>query len=116
MRKWYLKNQERQCRVNSERYHRERAKIFALLGGAKCAECDWTDTRALIFDHLDGDGAAHRKIIGNSWTKLFHDIFANPEKFQVLCCNHNQIKRIENNENAQKRLTKHSENPKIENT
>ena len=72
----------------------------------KCASCGFTDIRALSLDHIDGNGAAHRKeICKNSHcgsATLYTWLVANnfPEGFQILCMNCQFIKRAENNECA----------------
>jgi len=62
--------------------------------------CDYSDVRALELDHINNDGAEHRKQLGSknfggrkmySWL-IKHDF---PKGFQVLCCNHNKIKEYE---------------------
>ena len=62
--------------------------------------CKWMDVRALTLDHIKGDGSKHRREMGGAgntynWVKK-HNF---PKGFQVLCMNHQLIKRIENNEN-----------------
>jgi len=56
--------------------------------GRKCACCGESQERFLTIDHVNGDGAAHRKSIGETlYTWLGkHDY---PEGFQVLCFNCN---------------------------
>jgi hypothetical protein len=62
-----------------------------------CAKCKFNDTRALSIDHINGDGAKHRKKIGSSITSwLIKNNF--PSHFQILCWNCQWIKRHENKE------------------
>lgn len=67
-------------------------------GAVVCARCGYSDARALTIDHLNGDGANHRRSIGQimlySWLK--HNNW--PSGFQVLCYNCNIIKARENKE------------------
>ena len=55
------------------------------------------DIRALSIDHINSDGASHRKEVGNGMYRwLLKNNF--PEGFQVLCMNCQFIKRETNNE------------------
>jgi glucan-binding YG repeat protein len=68
-------------------------------GTMSCARCGFDDIRAISLDHVNGDGAAHRRQFKDSWA-VFRWIKKNgyPEGFQVLCMNCQFIKRHENNE------------------
>lgn len=65
-----------------------------------CARCQFSDIRALSIDHINGDGAKHRKEIGGGriYRWLLKQDF--PEGFQVLCMNCQFIKAHENHEFA----------------
>lgn len=61
-----------------------------------CKVCGFSDIRALHIDHINGGG----KCRGN---KLYRLILKTPideigRNYQILCANHNWIKRYENNE------------------
>lgn len=78
---------------------RLKAKVYALLGG-KCAwsGCDWVDHRALQIDHKNGDGSKERAdgMVGTTFLrKVLEDGGVN---YQLLCANHNWVKRVEQNE------------------
>jgi hypothetical protein len=78
--------------------HRLREKCLALLG-PKCnwPGCTWTDPRALQIDHIHGLGGLKRE--PSYYTYLDILKMDNPHrKYQVLCANHNWVKRYENNE------------------
>jgi len=63
---------------------------MAAYGGSVCACCGETDIRFLTIDHVDGDGAQHRKLIGgggNTYKWLRQNGY--PSGFQVLCYNCN---------------------------
>lgn len=63
-------------------------------GEGTCRWCGQGDIDVLCFDHVNQDGAAHRKQVGNSsmaWWLIQHDY---PEGFQVLCYNCNIKKHI----------------------
>src|SRR5262245_2380798 len=64
-REWLENNRERKAATDAANNARvrknRREKIFALLGGAVCVGCGFTDQRALQIDHIDGGGHQHRK-------------------------------------------------------
>lgn len=72
-------------------------------GSMCCAHCGFKDIRALCLDHINNDGAKHRKeLIGKNaglgsaiYNILRKENF--PKGFQVLCCNCNIIKEREKN-------------------
>lgn len=88
--------------AESNRQHRAelKAKAINVLGG-RCVRCGYkSDIRALQFDHIASDGALERKANGiNNWA-LYNSIIKHGAqgKYQVLCANCNQIKRMECNE------------------
>lgn len=85
----------------SLRHARKRKQIIELLGG-KCKRCNWTDFRALQIDHVDGNGRNDIKSGGTGYyDRVLKFLLAHPyqTKYQLLCANHNWIKRVENNEN-----------------
>lgn len=91
-----------------EEYRTLRDECVARLGGC-CAVCGETDWRVLQIDHIDGDGAEDRarfKRGSNSSTTYLQHILKNPSKYQILCANHNWIKRVENNEGLPKNRRK----------
>ena len=63
--------------------------MFAHYGDGTCACCGTTDE--LTIDHVHGDGAEHRRVIGEGGGALYHWLVVNglPDGFQVLCdpCN-----------------------------
>lgn len=77
---------------------RTRLAIFALLGN-KCIRCNFSDTRALQIDHINGGGAKERKsITGNYHKYVLQKIINGDTSYQLLCANCNWIKKYENNE------------------
>ena len=79
---------------------RLRKAVLDALGGV-CVKCDYDDSRALQIDHIDGGGKEERKSIPNTWKfyQVVIDSFQKEEnKYQLLCANCNQIKRIVNKE------------------
>ena len=103
-RAWYAAHKEQ--RLKEQRIANQNARLAVLnkLGG-KCAVCGWSDWRALQLDHIKGGGHQERILRkGNSWSPAsYRRMLLDPElhlHFQVLCANHNWIKKYENNENT----------------
>lgn len=82
------------CRRRNERY--KQTIISHYSPDMKCCKCGFNDMRALSIDHINSDGAKHRKEIG-SGNSLYCWLLRNnfPEGFQVLCMNCQFIKRHE---------------------
>lgn len=82
-------------RKRSRTYYRElKSEIFAFFGN-KCnwLGCEWTDPRALQIDHVNGGGRKEVKEIGTH--RMYRKVRDNPTGYQLLCANHNQIKKHE---------------------
>lgn len=66
-------------------------KVFEAYGGAKCNCCGETERYFLTIDHINNDGAEHRKTFKkgekNIYTWLYKHNF--PTGFQILCMNCN---------------------------
>lgn len=65
--------------------------------GTTCACCGEPDLRFLAIDHVDGDGASHRKLINASGsTSTYRWLAKNgyPPGFQPLCHNCNYAKHV----------------------
>src|SRR5882757_8966042 len=72
-----------------------RAQTIKHLGG-KCAACGYdTVGPALQIDHVNGDGAQKRKTNGAPRAVLQAALLDEDGRYQLLCANCNQIKRIE---------------------
>ena len=90
--KWYAENRER-GKANRLAWARElRKRAVLAIGGYSCRCCGESHASMLDIDHIDGDGAAHRKSVGGMLS-VYHDVIAEPKRFQMLCCNCNQSKR-----------------------
>jgi hypothetical protein len=94
---------ERQ-KINGKNF-RERTKyrIFNLYSGGepKCAQCGENRMVCLSIDHIQGDGAKHRRELnGGRGTELYLSIEKNydPSRFQVLCMNCQWVKRANRDE------------------
>ena len=75
-------------------------EILAFLG-SKCVVCGFDDPRALQIDHVNG-GGSQESIEFPSIAARYKLIRKNPEKYQLLCANHNAIKVWENEERVTK--------------
>ncbi len=116
----YYKNHEHSLKLSAisrakkptkSREYRARLKLEVMTyyskGTPKCKRCGYEDLRALCIDHIDGNGAEHRRTLtGNDLSKKPRDGGGNatyrfikrndyPDGFQVLCFNCNQIKECE---------------------
>lgn len=84
---------------------RKREAVLVLLG-SKCnwPACTWTDPRALQIDHVNGGGTKEARKLGN--VGILNKILkmATPEtEYQLLCANHNWVKRCERHETKDQR-------------
>jgi len=77
--------------------------LFNILGGKQCINCNFTDVRALQFDHIDSGGT--KEVIDKFQRTSFymHKYYTKHPKeakqiLQVLCVNCNWIKRTINGE------------------
>ena len=80
---------------NKDTLNKLRLEVFMAYGGAHCACCGEAELVFLTLDHLESDGAAHRRRVGGGysvyrWAKKH----GYPKRFQVLCWNCNEAKRI----------------------
>jgi hypothetical protein len=90
-------------KVEIKRRRREKAFTDKLLvidhysnGTNKCALCDVNDIDMLTLDHINDDGANHRKKFKSDsvpYYTLIKEGF--PSGLQVYCANHNQKKEME---------------------
>lgn len=78
-----------------------RQKINDLLDN-KCNHCGLIDSRVFCVDHVNGGGMQDRRDGIRGLSALHKDVIAHPEKYQLLCFNCNQIKKIENEEHGKK--------------
>lgn len=73
-----------------------RDEVFAAYGGPRCQCCKENRVECLQVDHVNNDGAAHRRQIGRTAQALYIWLKRNgyPAGFQILCASCNQIKRV----------------------
>jgi hypothetical protein len=91
---WYRKNKELRSKYDSNRRNNLRITVLTYYskGIPKCNLCFFDDVRALVIDHINDDGAYHRKQLQGQM--IYIDIINKgyPKGFQVLCANCNTIK------------------------
>lgn len=73
-------------------YYRKTRETVILHYGGKCACCGESDIRFLAFDHINNDGAKHRREIGRTTISYWLRKNGYPKGFQVLCHNCNMAK------------------------
>lgn len=95
----YQNNRESHLATCKRRNMRHREMVISHYSPKKCCtSCGFSDMRALSIDHINGDGANHRRELkGKSFYKWLIDN-KYPRGFQVLCMNCQFIKRHEQNE------------------
>lgn len=110
-RKWANEHLEYRRELSRNYMRKLREKIIGLLGG-KCANpnCpilpEKMDKEALQIDHINGGGLKEYKNLKNSYSyykNILNKIQSGSKDYQLLCVYCNWIKRIKNNENANKR-------------
>lgn len=93
--KWLANNRLARNSWEAERRAKVRHEVFMAYGGFLCACCGETEPMFLTIDHINNDGANHRRElkdkIGNGGASFFTWLKANkfPKGFQVLCRNCN---------------------------
>jgi hypothetical protein len=102
----YAADAEGNKRRARERYFKLKERVFNAYGGYQCACCGETDPASLELDHINEDGAEHRRSLTTNWSgwwinknvaglHIFRDLVKRnfPPGFQVLCSKCNQSKR-----------------------
>lgn len=103
-REWRQSEARRQYERDWVRNNRRKLRDEAIiaLGGPRCVVCGFDDVRALQIDHINGGGNKEIASLGN--VQIYKKILRDPEQarldYQILCANHNWIKRHENKEHA----------------
>lgn len=99
-RNYYKKNTEKEKELQKTIYYRLKDKIYEQYGGYICKCCGETNILFLSLDHINNDGADHRREISGrrngSNIAMFHWLIKNnfPPILQVLCHNCNMGKRL----------------------
>jgi hypothetical protein len=96
-RKEYSANNRQALRDYQENLrHTLREQAYEVLG-SKCVKCGFDDKRILHIDHINGGGCREKKLAGTKQTN-YKKILANPKNYQILCPEHNWLKREEKQE------------------
>jgi hypothetical protein len=86
---WRANNRERaleaQRKVNSDRKRR----VYDAYGGFRCACCGETEEAFLSIDHVNNDGAEHRRQVDRRSMYKWLEKEGFPSGYQVLCMNCN---------------------------
>jgi hypothetical protein len=92
---YYLQNREKIKQRIYEYQHKIRSEAI-IAYGPRCP-CGETRETALTIDHIDQNGAQHRKEIGHGGTKFYRWLRRNgyPSGFRVLCWNCNLLAYLE---------------------
>ena len=74
-------------------YYKLKQEVFIAYGGLVCACCGEKEEDFLTLDHINNDGAAHRKELGSN-TRVLQVLRQKgfPAGYQVLCSNCNMSK------------------------
>lgn len=64
--------------------------------GGRCTCCGEADPAFLTFDHINGGGNQHRRVVGIRAPYFYEFLIKNnyPEEYQVLCWNCNAAKHF----------------------
>jgi hypothetical protein len=89
---WYAANRERESARRKAKLRAERREVIEAYGG-RCACCGEANMGFLTLDHVNDDGAEHRRSIGagRSSLRVYRWAKANgyPDTLRVLCANCN---------------------------
>lgn len=98
VKEWVRENPEKRQRNARAYYYRLQDECITAYGGYECKCCGETEPMFLTIDHVNDDGAQHRKELGRkaAGIRLYQWLKANgyPGGFQVLCsnCNHGRYR------------------------
>lgn len=85
---WGKRNPERVQYLHRQNERRLRAAAIRAYGG-KCECCAEARPQFLTFDHREGNGAAHRREIGNPRIARWAKANGYPDSLRLLCFNCN---------------------------
>jgi hypothetical protein len=98
--KYYQKNKKKLDAYSNQWRFIKRLEFIKQAGG-KCVECGETDPIVLDFDHINDDGAEHRKKTKRTnVVNILAKEGINITKFQLLCKNCNWRKGYNRRQNA----------------
>ena len=99
---WKEKNKDRVLITTKKYRDRCRQEVIEFFG-SKCMRCGFDDTRALQIDHIAGGGRKDRASYSSIQEFYKKVIEEKANKYQLLCANCNQIKRLQNMEHRTKK-------------
>jgi hypothetical protein len=85
---WRNANRERLREQANQRARKLRDEVLSAYGGA-CACCGETERAFLQIDHVNNDGAEHRRATNGVKLDYWIRRHGFPPQFQILCCNCN---------------------------
>ncbi|GAF67281.1 unnamed protein product, partial [marine sediment metagenome] len=93
---WIKNNPQRFKEINAKHRFKLKKAAFENYGGTICKCCGETEIDFLCLDHIDNDGAEHRKIVGggNHFYRWLKNNKYPKLRLQVLCYNCNNSKKI----------------------
>ena len=89
---WRTKHHKRLCQWARRWAQKTKDKCYAAYGGYVCRCCGEKHPAFLTLDHVNGNGAAHRRKVGSGGSKLYRWIIRHKfpkQMFRVLCWNCN---------------------------
>lgn len=92
MRKLRAANPEKYRQQSREHKRKTREKLFMVYGD-KCAVCGFSDKRALTLDHINQNGNAERRKLGERGVYRRALERHRPEHYRILCMNCQFIER-----------------------
>lgn len=93
--KWVKENPQKRRKNYLAYYYRLQDAAIRAYGGYKCKWCGIDEPLVLTLDHINNDGAEHRKELGTLGGAPFYRWLKEndyPDGFQVLCMNCNHAK------------------------
>lgn len=98
--KYYVKNAEKHNAHGRENTQKLKKEVLTYYGNGemKCVLCGFDNPFALTIDHINGNGAKHRKQIGGGGMKTYLWLKRNnyPEEYRTLCANCQLIEYLSN--------------------
>lgn len=93
--KWRKENPDRYRELKREKRRELRRLVIEKYGG-KCVCCGETEPKFLTLDHVNNDGAAHRRVIRKA--NIHYWIIKNdyPDNIQIMCWNCNSGRALNN--------------------
>ncbi len=87
--KYYREHRADLIKYETEKYRQHKLEVYRLLGN-KCSCCGLSEVSCLQIDHINNDGADHRKSL-NGGTRIYRYILTHydtdKDRFQLLCGN-----------------------------